>query len=254
MNETALLKLKVIVERAVRPVEATVARKKKMREELLAHVTCVFEAELPRCGDETAALIQTEKRFGDPIELARKLQASVPTIDRFEFLVSRVTALQEGETLLRRAGRFGIASIAIFLCLTVPLTVFVILFLAKPAMLGQGLLGIACASPACGGLVFFTILHSNGLQSTVFSASPRSFVKGGLLVLASCLIPVFLPLEIALALSPFLTVADSVVVGISAVKELWPAILLSPIASVILAKFISDEKRYVQEWSQLQID
>jgi hypothetical protein len=43
MNESTLTQLKIIVERAVRPVRASIARKRKMREELLAHVVGVFD-------------------------------------------------------------------------------------------------------------------------------------------------------------------------------------------------------------------
>ena len=43
MNESTLTRLKIVVERAVRPVRASTARKRKMREELLAHVVGVFE-------------------------------------------------------------------------------------------------------------------------------------------------------------------------------------------------------------------
>ena len=45
MNESTLTQLKIIVERAVRPVRASTSRKRKMREELLAHVSGVFEEE-----------------------------------------------------------------------------------------------------------------------------------------------------------------------------------------------------------------
>jgi len=255
MNESTLLKLKVIVERAVRPVEATIYRKRKMREELLAHVTGVFEDELPRCGDEASALIQVEKRFGDPSELARKLQETVPTIDRVEFLVSRLIAPRDGESALRRAIRFGIISIASFLCLTLPLTVFVILFWAKPAMLGKSLLGICFASLACGAMIFLATLHSNSLQNTLFNVSRRSLIKGGGgLILASCLIPIVLPLVCAVAVSPFMSVADCGVFGFTFLKEIWSLIILIPLASVIVAKLISDEKRYVHEWAKLEID
>ena len=51
MNELTLTQLKIIVERAVRPVRASTARKRKMREELLAHVVGVFEEEGARLGD-----------------------------------------------------------------------------------------------------------------------------------------------------------------------------------------------------------
>jgi hypothetical protein len=82
MNESTLTRLKIIVERAVRPVRASTGRKRKMREELLAHVVGVFEEEVARLGDERAALEQTALRFGSPAEVTSRLQESVPAGDR----------------------------------------------------------------------------------------------------------------------------------------------------------------------------
>jgi len=81
MNESALTQLKITVERAVRPVRASTSRKRKMREELLAHVSGVFEEELARLGDERAALERTTQRFGDPSEVTGQLQELVPAFD-----------------------------------------------------------------------------------------------------------------------------------------------------------------------------
>ena len=52
MNDSTLTRLKVLVERAVRPVRASMSRKHKMREELLAHVSAVFEEEAARFDNE----------------------------------------------------------------------------------------------------------------------------------------------------------------------------------------------------------
>jgi ATP-dependent Clp protease ATP-binding subunit ClpC len=82
MNESTLTVLKIIVERAVRPVRASITRKRKMREELLAHVVGVFEEERARLGDERAALERTALRFGNPAEVTSRLQESVPAGDR----------------------------------------------------------------------------------------------------------------------------------------------------------------------------
>lgn len=82
MNESTLTRLKILVERAVRPVRAGTARKRKMREELLAHVVGVFEEEDARLGDERAALERTALRFGNPAEVTSRLQESVPAGDR----------------------------------------------------------------------------------------------------------------------------------------------------------------------------
>jgi hypothetical protein len=55
MNESTLTQLKIVVERAVRPIRASMSRKRKMREELMAHVSAVFEEEAARLDNEQAA-------------------------------------------------------------------------------------------------------------------------------------------------------------------------------------------------------
>ncbi|HET6572207.1 MAG TPA: hypothetical protein VFG68_01285 [Fimbriiglobus sp.] len=73
------------VERAVRPVWASRARKRRMRQELLTHLTTAFEEERARLGDDRLALNQALARFGDPVELTRELQAAVPRWERVLF-------------------------------------------------------------------------------------------------------------------------------------------------------------------------
>jgi hypothetical protein len=96
MNESTLIRLKIIVERAVRPVRASTVRKRKMREELLAHVVGVFEEEAARLGDDRAALEWTALRFGNPAEVTSQLQDSVPAGDR----IARFFEGQPGEATL----------------------------------------------------------------------------------------------------------------------------------------------------------
>jgi hypothetical protein len=86
MNEST--QLKIIVERAVRHVQASFARKRKMREELLAHVSGVFEEELAKLGDERTALQRTAQRFGKPTEVREQLQAAIPAGDVIDRLLS----------------------------------------------------------------------------------------------------------------------------------------------------------------------
>ncbi len=56
MNDSTRTPLKILVERVVRPVRASISRKRKIREELLAHVSGAFEEELAKLGDRQAAL------------------------------------------------------------------------------------------------------------------------------------------------------------------------------------------------------
>jgi hypothetical protein len=81
MNESTLTRLKIVVERAVRPVRASTSRNRKIREELLAHVSAVFEEEAAALGEEQAALERTTLRFGNPGEVTTQLQESVPASD-----------------------------------------------------------------------------------------------------------------------------------------------------------------------------
>src|SRR5262245_27787122 len=105
MNESTLTQMKILVERAVRPLRASAACKRKMREELLAHVVGVFEEEA-KLGDEPAALARTQERFGQAAELTGQLQASVPPSDRVERFAENLFG-GSGESVLRLAARFA---------------------------------------------------------------------------------------------------------------------------------------------------
>jgi hypothetical protein len=103
MNEFTLTQLKILVEQAVRPVRASFARKRIMREELLIHVSGVFEEEGARLGDDRAALERTALRFGNPADVAGQLQASVPAGDR----IRQFWEGPPGESTLRTASRLA---------------------------------------------------------------------------------------------------------------------------------------------------
>src|SRR4051794_10716319 len=88
----------VFVERAVRPVQASGRRKDRMREELLAHMTAIYEEEHTRTGDEAAARDQAARRLGEPAELTRELQASVSRNERVAFALERWFGWRAPET------------------------------------------------------------------------------------------------------------------------------------------------------------
>jgi ATP-dependent Clp protease ATP-binding subunit ClpC len=78
-----------IVERAVRPVRAGTLRKRKMREELLAHLSAIYDQENDRLHDPAAALDAAVQRFGAPDDLAAELQNSLPAYERFNHFLER---------------------------------------------------------------------------------------------------------------------------------------------------------------------
>jgi ATP-dependent Clp protease ATP-binding subunit ClpC len=103
-----------IVERAVRPVRASVKRKRQMREELLVHLTAICDEEQQSGSpDVLAALDAAARRFGDPAELARELQASVPWSERFAYRVERWLGWRAPESVLRMMLRTSFISLAI---------------------------------------------------------------------------------------------------------------------------------------------
>lgn len=75
-------RLRQQVERVVRPVVAAEPRKNRMREELLGHLTNLYEQELQRSNNEDRATAAALSRFGNPAELTRDLQQTVPQVER----------------------------------------------------------------------------------------------------------------------------------------------------------------------------
>ncbi len=73
-----MIELKKHVEKAVRPVRTWRDRKLKMREELLAHLTGIYDEEFTRLNDHDAAAQAAIERFGSAEEISRNLQASIP--------------------------------------------------------------------------------------------------------------------------------------------------------------------------------
>lgn len=113
MNDVILRELKGVVEDAIRPVRATMARKRRIREELLAHVVSVFQQECERGGDQRAALAETKQRFGDSKALSLQLQESVPRWDRCRSILEHM-GYQPGESVWHLAGRYFLGMLGIY--------------------------------------------------------------------------------------------------------------------------------------------
>jgi ATP-dependent Clp protease ATP-binding subunit ClpC len=94
-----------IVERAVRPLQASTPRKRKMREELLTHLSAIYDQELARLHNPAAALAAAADRFGNPNELAEQLQAALPFYERMDHFVEWWFAWRAPESVARYALR-----------------------------------------------------------------------------------------------------------------------------------------------------
>lgn len=136
MNDSSLSQLKIIVERAVRPVRASTGRKFKMREELLGHLCGVFEEESARNVEDRIALERTSLRFGNPAEITSQLQDSVSAMD----CILRRLEAPPGESMLRGALRFAWIE-AVISCLALGAAVLAIGFTS--AWSGEELMAMA---------------------------------------------------------------------------------------------------------------
>ena len=85
-----------------------------MREELLAHLTAIFDEEAQRLGDERAALERAKQRFGDPGELTGQLQQAVPRWDRCRSVLENM-GYRPSESAWHLAARHFLVMLLIYL-------------------------------------------------------------------------------------------------------------------------------------------
>ena len=245
MNESTLTRLKVLVERAVRPVRASAARKRKMREELLAHVVGVFEEEA-RLGDEQAALARTQERFGQAAELTCQLQASVPPSDSFERSAENFFG-GSGGSALRLAARFAVAGGVLG---SVLLGIMILISVLR----GQGSewLTVArvpslLAPPWAAFIPFCGTLLIHGMWRALFGPAGRSWLRAGLVAVAAwLLVPVS---SFALCLAVMADIQKS----LWEVVPLLPYGVVAPVALVAVTYLVRSEFRDDREWARLDI-
>jgi hypothetical protein len=234
MNESSLTQLKTLVERAVRPVRASLARKHRMREELLAHVTAVFDEETAQSGDERLALERTELRFGNPTELTLQLQESLPMSDRGVRFLEDVF-LGSGVSTLRFAFRYAAFGLlpAGFL-----LTSFYF----------QGRMAEWILAAAWPVLAFVCVFLTAGMRDALFGPGGRSWRKAALVgVAAWSLIP-------SVVFASCLTFSGDWRSSLTDVLPILPLGLLAPVALIIQVCLFTAAARKQQEWASLVLD
>jgi hypothetical protein len=126
--------LMIPVERAVRPVQARLETKMKMREELYAHLLEIVTEEQARGRDENTAVQSAIERLGDPADLAVSLQQSVSRAERRQVAMDDLLQRRTGESMLRHASRLSGYCVLLY-AVTVAVTVLFI----SPIMVGLGL-------------------------------------------------------------------------------------------------------------------
>jgi ATP-dependent Clp protease ATP-binding subunit ClpC len=247
MNDVTEKELKIVVERTVRPVRATMARKRKMREELLAHLVSIFEEERKRAGDEQAALDQTKRRFGDPEELTGQFQEAVPRWDRLARL-GDAAQRWPGESLLRFAGRITIFTLVLFVATTL---------IVLPALFVRGrqyeFAVIAYTFLVVGILTIpFTLgltLLTDGMYRALYRGqSHRSWRLATVYGLASL---AFFPV---LAFTWYWSLTGDLATSCAHLRLACCFAPLAPVLFAAMARQAADQMRYYEEWASLAIE
>ena len=120
-------KLKVFVERCVRPVKAESSKKLEMRRELYSHLESVYEQERKRTGSDEAAVQAAIARMGDPRELTEELNASLSLLDRWTGTVDMFSCRAIRESPWQYAVRLARLTLKVSLAILVPFVVVSIL-------------------------------------------------------------------------------------------------------------------------------
>jgi hypothetical protein len=120
-----LLQMK-IVERVVRPLRANMARKRRMRDELLAHLSAIFDEELVCHNDPLAAVEAAAQRFGNPEELIVELQMTVPRLEQWEARLEPLFGWRAPETVVRWMSRlaFQMSLVMVMACMLTAVLAF----------------------------------------------------------------------------------------------------------------------------------
>jgi len=237
MNESTQAQLRMVVERVVRPVRASMSCKLKMREELLAHISAVFEEEAARLGDEQAAIERTAQRFGNPAELTGQLQMSVPTSDFLQRFLEGM-ALRTDEPTLRRAVRFAV--VTFFVCAVYLLPAFFVQI--RPT---EWAVILAFQTTA-----FYFAFHSDLMRQALDldGATGRLWRRAAVIAASSS----FLISGVTIGLG--LTFSGDVRSNLTDVLPLLPAAVLTPVAFVVPVDCFAAELRSHREWMSLQIN
>lgn len=105
MSESITRELMILVERVVRPLAVTLARRKRIRSEFLEQLQAIFAEVMDLQGNEQVALAATQARFGDPAEIAEELRRTVGWRDKMQLWFELFWAQDLAESVPQYVGR-----------------------------------------------------------------------------------------------------------------------------------------------------
>jgi ATP-dependent Clp protease ATP-binding subunit ClpC len=247
MNDVISQELKRVVEQAVRPVRATMARKRRMREELLAHLTAIFEEEAETLGNDQAALDQAKRRFGDPRELTGQLQEAVSRWDRVGSVFEKYS-FQSGQPILHLA-----AASVLWMCLMAVAMllagVSISVLRGRPNDLGMFVHVSLVASVAVATFTFLFLFLSERIGRVLYGQEGnRSLSKAVLYCLASLAV---LP---AFAFLSYLAGSFDLAASLAHLRFACYFAPVTPLIFLLMGRLMIEEMRYGQYWASLEIE
>jgi len=248
MTDATLQELKIVVERAVRPVRATLARKRRMREEFLGHLTAIFLEEVQRLGDETVALNRARERFGDPQELSARIQQTVPRREWFSSLVEGLLLYRQGERVLTHAARVAALMFGWF-SISLVLLPFILLSRGR----AQEIVAMECfffwESVIFAGLFFVMTLLGHGVRGSLFrDASVRRLPLAVLYSLLSAFVVPVAGFALIWAPTGDLALASAYAAFVGWLAPVVPVVLVAAVWE------IAADARQDAPWMSLPID
>jgi hypothetical protein len=246
MNEATERELKIVVEQAVRPVRATISRKRRMREELLAHLMSIFEEERLKTGDEQAALDQAKRRFGDPKELTAELQESMSRWEGVGFALAKYS-FQPGESVFRLA---RMCVLYMGMMVAAMLVIGLVIAVVRDRLSELGLFAnvgfIIGVLMAAYMFVFLFLSERMGLK-VCGKEGERSLVKALLYGIVS------LGVFPALAFSAYLAGSFDLTASLGHLRFACCFAPATPLIFLLMGRQMLEEMRYNHEWASLEI-
>jgi ATP-dependent Clp protease ATP-binding subunit ClpC len=247
MNDSVLTELKTVVERAVRPIRASIARKRRMREELLDHLMTTYEEELERSTDEQAALEQARRRFGEPGDLTKELRTSLSWRGFVGYWFD-AHRNRPGESVLRLALRHLLLSaLAMTAALLVMLPIIWLGGRIREIGLFLHIMLVTCLFSA--GFSFSMAILTEQMGRVLYGGGSERPVRG--------MIPYFLaslPVFPALTAFVYWGLLGDLASGLTGFLLGSAAAPLAPLLFFMMARRMRDDILYEREWAGTEIE
>jgi len=260
MNDQVLQSLRAPVERAVRPLRASIRFKRHAREELLGHLVEVFEQELAATGDEQVALARAQSRFGEPAELTAELAGSVSKFDPVQrFFELSATQPMTLRSAIHRSLMMSVQML-VFEALPIALVAPIMLTFRSATQVGYATATLVLA--ATTGAVFMPILmlcayllrrsffepaRTNSETAVTRRTGFQRFTRGAAVIVASAM---FAP---AIGAVSFALLSRDIATVVVQAPMLMAIAVATPICAALIGYAEQTEIDRDRVWTQLEI-